>query len=146
METINTKKPRSGMERDVCKTESLQRIASKAGWAYRLDIDIQRVAHARLCFHSIAKLKDVKRNRRQIASAKNPTCGYAMNWIEANMHHFEKEVYFPPAVEVEVTDVKYAGIVEQCFNRNTMFVSDFLGLVAWRPPTLLSTLQSLRFA
>ena len=48
-----------------------------------------------------------------------------MNWIEANRHHFEKEVYFPPAVEVEVTDVRYAGLVEQCFNRNNMFVSDY---------------------
>jgi hypothetical protein len=81
-------------------------------------------------FYSIAQLKDVKKARRQLASLKNPVCGYAMNWIDTNRHLFEKEVYFPAAVEIEVTDVRYAGLVESCFNRNILFVSEVFGVVS----------------
>jgi len=138
MQSTNTRRISLALERVVCKTDLLRRKASKAGWACFSISSDELSLTLRPCSYSIAKLRDVKSNRRQIVSAKQPACGYAMNWIEANKHHFEKQVYFPAAVEVEVTDAKYAGLIENCFNRNTMFVSDYDGQVVSRPFTVLT--------
>lgn len=67
--------------------------------------------------------RDLAGQRRRRLAGWSPACGYTMDWIDHNRARFQKEVYFPPAVSVTVSDDRYASVVEATINRNAMQVS-----------------------
>jgi hypothetical protein len=95
---------------------------SRTGEDPCLAVDLVQSTQCLLSFRSIAQLNDVKRKRREELASRQGDLGYAMDWIDKNRDQFERNVYFPPAVEVDITDPKYTRVVEGCVGRAAMFV------------------------
>jgi structural maintenance of chromosomes protein 5 len=70
----------------------------------------------------LQRLKDVRSRRMADLSQRNASCGYAMKWIGDNQDKFDHEVFFPPAVSLNVSDLRYAPIVEALISHQQMLV------------------------
>lgn len=69
-------------------------------------------------FVRLAAIQNIRSQRIAALGRANPSCGYAMNWIQRNVEKFRQEIIFPAAVSVQVSDPSFAHLVELACGNN----------------------------
>ncbi|KAJ9118232.1 hypothetical protein QFC22_004139 [Naganishia vaughanmartiniae] len=71
----------------------------------------------------LGNIQDIRNKRIQALSRRDPSCGYAMNWISQNRERFKQEIIFPAAVSVQVSDPSFAHLVELACGHNLQLIA-----------------------